>query len=529
MKTLRVLHLEDNPRDAELLRAALESERFACHLVQVKSKAAFETAVANGGFDLVLSDYALPGYDGLTALALVRRLRPEVPFILVSGTLGEEQAVDSLKSGATDYVLKSRLNRLVPAMRRALCEAEAQAQRRQAEEKLRQSQKLFRQITENVDDLIAVLDLQGRRVFHSPSYHRVLGRPQSLVGTDSFADIHPEDRERIRRIFFQTVASGSGQRAEYRFVLRDGRVRFIESQGSVIRDNGGAISGVLVVSRDITERKRAEEQIREQVALLDKARDAIMVQDLEGRIRYWNKGAARLYGWTATEAIGQYAEKFLFGEMSAQLRDAIRVVTERGEWTGELTQTTKQGKTVTVEGRWTLLLDAAGHPTANLVINTDVTEKKQIEAQFLRAQRLESIGALASGIAHDLNNILSPIMMSAPMLRWRLKPEEIEKTVTSIETSAQRGAELVKQLLTFGRGVEGKRTLVQPKHLLHEMARMVRETFPKNITVHPHIPGELWPLMGDTTQLHQLLLNLCVNARDAMPHGGTLTISAENA
>ena len=468
MTQLRVLHLEDSPRDAELLRAALEREGLQCDLVLVKSKEAFEIAVAEGGFDLILSDYAVPGYDGLSALRLARKLQPDVPFILVSGTLGEEQAVDSLKSGATDYVLKTRLSRLAPAVRRALSESEAQAQRRQAEEQLRQSQELFRQITENVDDLIAVVDPQGKRVFLSPSYERVLGSPQSLVGTDSFAEIHPEDRQRIQGIFQETVATGIGKRSEHRFVLKDGSIRLIESQGSVIRDREGAISGVLVVSRDVTERKRAEEQIREQAALLDKARDAILVQDLDGRIRYWNKGAERLYGWSGSEALGQNAKKLLFNETPAQLVEAMRVVAERGEWTGELSQATKQGKALTVEGRWTLLLDASGRPTANLVINTDVTEKKQIEGQYLRAQRLESIGALASGIAHDLNNILAPIMMSAPMLRWGLEPDEVEKTLTSIEASAQRGAELVKQLLTFARGVEGKRTLVHPRHLVNE-------------------------------------------------------------
>jgi len=153
---------------------------------------------------------------------------------------------------------------------------------------------------------------------------------------------------------------------------------------------------------------------------------------------------------------------------------------------------------------------------------------KEAEVRLLRAQRLESIGALASGIAHDLNNILAPIMMSAPMLRWGLKPDEIEKTLVSIETSAQRGADLVKQLLLFGRGVEGNRTVLQPKHLIKDIVRMVRETFPKAITVESKTAADLWLLTGDATQLHQVLLNLCVNARDAMPSGGKLSLTAEN-
>jgi PAS domain S-box-containing protein len=232
-------------------------------VVHVKNRDQFEAAIALGPFDLILSDFALPDYDGLSALSLARDKHPNVPFILLSGTLGEDQAVESLKSGATDYILKQRLTRLVPAVRRALSEAEALLQRKQAEEKLHQSREMFRQITENVEDLIAVLDLQGRRLFSSPSYGRLLGGPHLLVGTDSFAEIHPADREGVQRIFGETVATGVGRRTEYRFVLPDGTVRFIESQGSVIRDPAGDVSSVLVVSRDVTARKRAETELEE--------------------------------------------------------------------------------------------------------------------------------------------------------------------------------------------------------------------------------------------------------------------------
>ncbi len=157
----------------------------------------------------------------------------------------------------------------------------------------------------------------------------------------------------------------------------------------------------------------------------------------------------------------------------------------------------------------------------------DITERKGLEAQFFRAQRMEAIGMLASGIAHDMNNILAPILMSAPLLRMGLTPERLEKTALTIETSAQRGADLVRQLLTFGRGVEGDRQVVQLRTLLHEITKISRQTFPENITVVEKVPKDLWPLIGDVTQLHQVLLNLCVNARDAMPQGGTLTITAE--
>jgi nitrogen-specific signal transduction histidine kinase/CheY-like chemotaxis protein len=181
-----------------------------------------------------------------------------------------------------------------------------------------------------------------------------------------------------------------------------------------------------------------------------------------------------------------------------------------------------------VEGRATLITDPDGTPRSALLINTDITEHKKLEMQLLRAQRLESIGTLASGVAHDLNNILTPILMCAQTLRGDLADEDRQSAISLIEESAQRGASVVKQVLTFARGIEGERVLVNPSHLIEEMIDIVRKTFPKSIEIIGRYPKDLWTIQGDPTQLHQVLLNLSVNARDAMPNGGSLTIAAEN-
>jgi nitrogen-specific signal transduction histidine kinase/CheY-like chemotaxis protein len=175
-----------------------------------------------------------------------------------------------------------------------------------------------------------------------------------------------------------------------------------------------------------------------------------------------------------------------------------------------------------------LVRDAEGAPKTILAINTDVTEKKRLEAQFLRAQRLESIGTLASGIAHDLNNILSPITMGAQMLQMKQQDEQSRRLLEVMRTNAERGAEMIKQLLSFARGTSGERVLIQPKHLIREIVGIAQETFPRSIRIEQHLPEGLWVINGDATQLHQALMNLCVNARDAMPNGGALTIEAEN-
>ncbi|MBL1178278.1 response regulator [Pantanalinema sp. GBBB05] len=294
----------------------------------------------------------------------------------------------------------------------------------------------------------------------------------------------------------------------------------------------GQITGELLVRsiRYAIERKRAEQKIREQAALLDIATDAILVRDAQNQILFWNKGAEKLYGWKAEDVIGKPVSELLYQDPQHQFQAAQQELILNNEWQGELNQITKTGQEIIVESRWTLVRDDEGQPKFILVVSTDVTGKKQLEAQFFRAQRLESIGTLASGIAHDLNNILTPVLATAQLLQMKLVDldQRSLQMLQVLETNAKRGAELVKQVLSFARGVEGKVTILQIKHLIREIQQIVRETFPKSIELQVETAAHLWPVTGNATQLHQVLMNLCVNARDAMPEGGKLNIKAEN-
>ncbi|HEU4763646.1 MAG TPA: ATP-binding protein, partial [Gemmatimonadales bacterium] len=196
-------------------------------------------------------------------------------------------------------------------------------------------------------------------------------------------------------------------------------------------------------------------------------------------------------------------------------------------WVGELDQRTRDGRTVTIEGRWTLVRDDAGRPTSILAINTDITRRRALEQQFIRAQRLESIGTLAGGIAHDLNNVLAPIIMSIDLLTATAGDPETLETLELIGASARRGAELVRQVLSFARGLDSRRSALDPGRAIHDVVRIVSDTFPRNIRVVERLGTPLRSVDADPTQLHQVILNLCVNARDAMPNGGTLTLAAD--
>ncbi|HME53154.1 MAG TPA: PAS domain S-box protein [Candidatus Lokiarchaeia archaeon] len=273
---------------------------------------------------------------------------------------------------------------------------------------------------------------------------------------------------------------------------------------------------------------RSIEKIREQAILLDNAHEAISLRDLDNRFIYCNKGFELLYGWNCEEVTGKIAHEVLFKELSPQPLEALKIVKEGGEWSGEMHHVDRDGNEIIVDTRWTLMRDTEGNPESILAINSDITDKKKIEAQYLRAQRMESIGTLAGGIAHDMNNILTPIMLSVDLFKSKFDDEESQRLLEMLETNIKRGSDLTRQILSFARGVEGEHQPVQITRLITEIAKTMKETFPRSIEISTSIPEEPWNIVGDMTQLHQVLMNLCLNARDAMPYGGSLEIDVEN-
>lgn len=281
------------------------------------------------------------------------------------------------------------------------------------------------------------------------------------------------------------------------------------------------------LNRTVAEARAREAKLAEQAALLDQTNDGIFVCDLDHVIVYWNRGAERLYGWSAAEAVGRRLNELLkIGDLP--FLEATDRVRRRGVWFGHLQKTTRDGRTLTLDCRWTLLRDEDGHPKSILATDTDITERKQMEEKFLRTQRLESIGTLAGGIAHDLNNLITPIVVGLDLLRSSPRPPEDESVFQLMVQSTTRATRLVRQVLSFARGEEGARVSVHVGYVAREVEAIARSTFPRNIAVRIQCPKDLWLVQADPTQLNQVLLNLFVNARDAMPAGGQLTLSARN-
>lgn len=400
-REVRILHLEDSKDDCFFIARALEGGGLACEFVQASSRSEFEAALGHSHFDLILSDFTIPGYSGMEALIAAQKYHPQTPFIFLSGTIGEDAAVESLQHGAVDYLLKNNLSRLVPAVKRALEEA----------------------------------------VKHAESLHQ-------------------------------------------------------------------------------------QQRLWEQAALLDLARDSIIVTEMGGNVRYWNRGAERLHGWTRDEVLGRSTKDFLYPDLS-WFKEAVKVLHAQGEWSGDVNKRTKSGAELLMRTHWTLVHDSSGLPESVLSISTDITAQKELEEQFLRAQRMESIGTLAGGIAHDLNNIFSPILMAAEMLKADLSGPDRKTALNILTSSARRGADMVARILAFARGTGGLKTPLKVDAIFDEMVPLLKSVLPRGIQLQLSIEDGMPLVLGNATQLHQVLMNLCVNARDAMPGGGKLLITAQ--
>ncbi|WP_427159807.1 PAS domain S-box protein [Aliinostoc sp. HNIBRCY26] len=420
--------------------------------------------------------------------------------------------------------------------------AEDITERKKTEDSLRQSEERLSLALKSAGMGIFDWNLLTNATLWSANMGLLYGLPQDTIcpNPEEFLNLlHPEDRLPFREAVHNSIKHRQEFISEYRVIWPDGSIHWLSSKGHTYCNETGKPIRMIGTTRNISERKQAEQKIREQAALLDITTDAIFVQDLNSHILYWNQGAERVYGWSASEVLGKSNQDLLYPEHSLPLyQTALKTVIATGTWQGEFQKITKSQQEIIVESRWTLVQDASGNPKSILIVNTDITQKKQLEEQFFRTQRLESLGTLAGGIAHDLNNILTPILAAAQLLKNKKQPKTELKltalTTTSqhlleiIENNAKRGAALVKQVLSFARGCKGERTIVQLKHLITDIVLIGKQTFPKSIEWTTKLPENLYSVSGDPTQLHQVLMNLVVNARDAMPEGGKITISAEN-
>ncbi len=394
---------------------------------------------------------------------------------------------------------------------------------------LEESQKQLKAIIDNEPECVKLLDKEGKILQMNPAGLAMIEANDSaeVIGKSAYSLIMPEYHDAFKELT-TGVFKGEKRKLEFEIVGLKGGRRWLETHAAPLRDKKGGIVSILSVTRDTTERRLAEEKLHRQAALLDVDPAGIYVLDQDGRVSFWNKSAEQMYGLKRDDIIGKPLAEHLQEELSAQFQEAWNTIFLKKKWLGARTQHKPDGSEINIESEWTLIREKKGKSESVYVVDSDVTERKKLESQFLRAQRMENLGMVAGGIAHDLNNILGPIMLSIQIARKQTGEKDILRLLDAIETSAKRGSEIVKQILGFASGKEGTRGILRPDKLISEIANFLKETFPKTIRIEQKVSRQPWQITANSTHLHQVLLNLCINARDAMPHGGALTLSAEN-
>jgi two-component system cell cycle sensor histidine kinase/response regulator CckA len=818
----RILLLEPIPADAELMELQIRQSGLQVVTRRVPSRELFVKAIEEFNPSLVILTTSIPRLDIPDMIRSGRTEYPGVRWMVVAAAGSEELAAKCLKAGAVDYIPKRAISKLGAALKSAVEEPEEDAANvTDREDEPPESSGaaipdedayLFRAIIEHSHDLIAVVDLEGRRVYNSPSYGPLLEDPDTLEGTSSFVDVHPDDRQKVMEVFRETVVEGKGKRLEYRLIGRDGGTRYIESQGSVIPDSDGDPKYVVVFSRDITARRQAGEVIRwtqeriaglegedffpglvravadgldvkyalvsevidrrsgrvrvlafwaagspapafeydvhgttcEQVilngktvyfpdgvqklfpnealvhamnassylgtplldaanspighlfifhdrpivsedlarsvlivaasrasaqlshlrelrfrgetelktrlvleelpdgvivtdledivtyvnrrmadltgyhpeeivgklassllvtedgrrdlfmhddrrrrglsdryatvltrkdgstfgvtisagpqrsptgevigtlalivpradddanetgsegsdaAFLEKTQDAAFVCDPEDTILFWNSAAARLYGWSASEARGKKSTDLLHTVEIHALGGAAHTAIIQGYWGGELEQRRKDGSTVLVDSRWTLIRTAEGRPASLLVLCTDITGKKEAEVYALRMQRMTGFASLGSAIAADLEAVFNPMLTAIPPVVDRLTDDQARKAVNIIAAGAQQGRDLAVQIRSLAETGTGGTGLCDMAVIVRNTERALSASLNATQHLKLQLPSTLWSVAGTPVQIEEALGNICTNAREAMPAGGTIRIVAEN-
>jgi two-component system sensor kinase len=405
---LKILMVEDMESDAELVERELRTSGFIYTLTRVDNKPGFLSELYNNTPDIILADYSLPQFSGLEALMLLKKFNTDIPFILVTGTQSEEVAVECMKEGADDYVLKSALKRLAPAMKNALKNSDIKKEKNRIEAALRRSEEHYRLITENTQDLVCMLDIEGNFLYLSPSYKEALGyRQQDLIGINFFTLIHPGDLDFVMLTWEQALTDMKSKRIEFRFRHRDSRWKCFEANANWIFNDSGLPQKALVVSRDITERKDAEEKIRLLAHAVESTHEYISITDLDNKFIFVNNAFLEAYGYKHEEILGKTPFILDSGNNPDTLRSEIMMHTRNGGWKGELLNRTKSGREFPIFLSTNEILNEKGKVIGHIGVASNVTERKKAEEKIKSSLKEKEI--ILKEIHHRVKNNLQVI------------------------------------------------------------------------------------------------------------------------
>jgi len=532
---LRILILEDVPMDAELMEYELERARIPFASRRVDSREDFLRELETFRPDLILSDYTLPRFNGMAALSLAKERAPSVPFLIVTGSVNEETAVGCMKAGATDYLLKSNLARIGPAILAALERARAHTQKTQAESALAASERRFRSLVQNSSDLVTILSPDGTILYASDSAERIVGySPEDLVGNNLVSYLDSGDVPALRGLLQNAngKVSGTGP-VEFSLRRADGSPVWLEAVGSNLM-NDATIRGIVLNARDVSERKRADRALRESEEryrdLFDNASDLVCMAAPDGALLYVNQAWKEGTGYGEEEIGRMQLLDLVHPDSRAYYMQVIERVLlgERLDHV-ELVFVPRAGTPITVEGNLSCTFKD-GQPSVVRGIYRDITERKRVEEHLRRAERMQAAGKLAGGVAHEVNNMMTGVIGFSEFLLRSLEEGDARRSdVEEIIKAGTRAADVTRQLLAFTRQQFLQPQVLDVNAVVNDMQKMLRRSLGEDHMLELRLSPRAGQLRADRGQLEQVLINLVINARDAMSGHGHVVIETAPA
>jgi two-component system cell cycle sensor histidine kinase/response regulator CckA len=534
-RKIRILILEDVEADSELLKRQLREAKMEFTPRRVDRRQSFVRALEAFEPDIVLSDLHLPRFSGMEALEVVRERAPSVPLIIVTGAVDDETAVNCLKAGAVDYVLKDRLHRLGPAVTGALERKQAREERAQAEDALRESERKCRTLVDHLPAITytSTINAGSTQLYVSPQVEEMLGpSPEEFIADpDLFANcLHPDDRDRVHAAWTRAYETGESLDLQYRIRHRDGTVRWLWERATSLRGCGhkpGYLQGIML---DITKSKEVESERDLLGAAIEQSTDLVIITDLEGVIDYVNPAFEKITGYSRRDAIGRKRWSLQSSERGPDYYSQMQSRLKQGEpWTAEIKTERKDGTAYLQRSTIFPIHDASGATVNCVEIARDITEQREVECQLRHAQKMEAVGQLTGGIAHDFNNILTSILANVELIASDVPQShrEVHQSIGEIHTAAQRGSGLVKKLMVFSRQEELRKELLDVAQVCRETGATLRRVLRENIDMQIVTDDSAGYINADRGAVEQILFNLATNAQDAMPDGGHLRIATE--
>jgi PAS domain S-box-containing protein len=539
---LRILHVEDDVADAELTRDLLETGGVACTLTRVETESSLLTALQQGEFDLVLADFALPSFDGKTALRIVRAQHPDLPFIFVSGTMGEEVAIDALKLGATDYVLKTRMSRLIPAVHRALREARERSELHRAEHELRERESKIRRLVDANIVGILISDRNGWIIEANDAFLQMIGytRDDLTEGRLHRTELTPPEWQAVsERAVAQLAAKGVCDLFEKQYFRRDGtRVPVLVAAAAIEGTRGENVAFVL----DLTERKRAEEAARrserELRDVIETIPTIVWIARPDGSSEFANQRWVEYTGISSTLTLHSAWHSAIHPE------DLNRYL---ASWRASVSAAAPFEEEVRFRGadgqyRWFMLRgvplrDELGTIRRWYGIMADIEDRKrarQLEADLAHVNRISMLGELAASLSHELKQPISAAITNADAcLRYLVRDQpalaEARDAATAMVKDGKRASAIIDRLRSLYSKSPPEREMVDVNDVIREMLLLLRaEAILYSISMNAELASGLPRITADRVQLQQVLMNLILNGLEAMKNsGGALSVTSQ--